>query len=144
VSRSCVVCGADLSGPGTAMPVPPGAREGEGEEWLCLDERGCDQRWAAAKRAQLPAGPRGEMLNEVLSALLDSATSARLALPAPLTAAQFEEQWAARAGVTVESLHSWGRWAERCDCGEPGCEGWSMGHQWEDAIVINELRGGGR
>jgi hypothetical protein len=127
------------------MPVPPEARGEDGaEEWLCTDERGCDQRWGDQQRAQLPDGPRGELLADLLSALLDATTPARLALPAPLTAAQFEERYAAEAGVTVEFLHWWGRYAERCDCGDPGCEGWSMGHQWEDAIVINELRGGGR
>jgi hypothetical protein len=28
----------------------------------------------------------------------------------------------------------------RCWCGEPGCEGWAMGRQWEDAIVEDQMR----
>jgi hypothetical protein len=45
-----------------------------------------------------------------------------------MTAEEFEAAWAARAGVTVEFLHRHGLYAERCECGEPGCEGWAMGH----------------
>lgn len=54
---------------------------------------------------------------------------------------QFEAAYAARSGVTVEFLHQHGRWAEPCDCGTETCEGWAMGHQWEDALFENELRG---
>lgn len=52
-----------------------------------------------------------------------------------MTAEEFEAAYAARSGVTVTWLHQHGRWAERCDCGEPECEGWAMGHQWEDALT---------
>jgi len=48
---------------------------------------------------------------------------------------QFEKRYAKRSGVSVEFLHSWGRFAERCRCEEDHCEGWTMGHQWEDALV---------
>lgn len=57
-----------------------------------------------------------------------------------MNAAEFEAAYAERSGVTVEQLHAWGRYAEPCDCGEPGCEGWAMGHQQEDAIVEDEFR----
>lgn len=39
---------------------------------------------------------------------------------------EFESAYAARSKVTVEWLHSIGRWAMPCDCGEPDCEGWQM------------------
>lgn len=57
-----------------------------------------------------------------------------------MTEAEFEAGYAARSGVSVEWLHKRGRFAEPCDCGEPYCEGWAMGNQWEDAIAENELR----
>jgi transposase InsO family protein len=57
------------------------------------------------------------------------------------TAEEFEAQYAAASDVTVAQLHAWGRYAERCDCGERYCTGWAMGHQWEDAIVEDQLRG---
>ena len=58
--------------------------------------------------------------------------------------AAFEVRYAARSGVTVEELHQWGRYAEPCDCGDPGCEGFQMGHQWEDAIVEDRMRAASR
>jgi hypothetical protein len=57
-----------------------------------------------------------------------------------MTAEEFEEAYAARSGVTVEFLHRHGRYAEPCDCGEDACGGWAMGHQWEDAIIEDQLR----
>lgn len=54
-----------------------------------------------------------------------------------MTKDEFEAAYAGRAGVTPEVLHLWKRWAEPCDCGDEGCEGWAMGHQWEEAIVEN-------
>lgn len=57
-----------------------------------------------------------------------------------LTAEEFEAGYAARSGLTVAELHRLGRYAEPCDCGEPYCRGWKMGHPWEDAIVEDELR----
>ena len=57
-----------------------------------------------------------------------------------MTCDEFEALYAQRSGVTVEQLHAWGRFAEPCDCGNPICEGWAMGHQWEDAIVEYEAR----
>lgn len=55
-----------------------------------------------------------------------------------MTADEFEAAYAARSGVTVPFLHDWGRYADRCDCGDERCEGWQMGHQMEDAIFENE------
>ena len=58
-----------------------------------------------------------------------------------MTAAEFEAQIARTTGVTVEWLHLGMRPVrEPCDCGEPCCEGWQMGHQHEDAILENQLR----
>jgi hypothetical protein len=53
---------------------------------------------------------------------------------------RFEAEYAERAGVTVEWLHRWGRWAEPCHCAGEYCEGWAMGHQHEDALFENEMR----
>jgi hypothetical protein len=50
-----------------------------------------------------------------------------------MTAAEFEAAYADRSGLTVDQLHDWGRFAEPCDCGDPLCEGWAMGHQWVEA-----------
>ncbi len=67
-----------------------------------------------------------------------------------MTAEEFEAAYAARSGVTVAFLHEHGRYAEPCDCanpcdcGEGGCEGWEMGHPWEDAIIEDQLRAAGR
>jgi hypothetical protein len=60
---------------------------------------------------------------------------------APGRAAEFEATYAARSGVTVDQLHAWGRYAEPCACGGDDCEGWAMGHQLEDAIAEDRLRG---
>jgi hypothetical protein len=57
-----------------------------------------------------------------------------------VSAEEFEAGYAARSGVTVDWLHGQGLYAERCDCGEDGCEGWAMGHQWEDAIFEDAQR----
>jgi hypothetical protein len=57
-----------------------------------------------------------------------------------MSAEVFEILYAQRSGVTVAWLHAHGRYAEPCDCGEDGCEGWAMGYQWEDAIVEDSLR----
>jgi hypothetical protein len=40
------------------------------------------------------------------------------------TAEQFEVEYAARSGLTVERLRELGRIVAPCDCGEKGCEGW--------------------
>jgi hypothetical protein len=58
----------------------------------------------------------------------------------PSSIEEFERQYAERAGVTVEYLHSIGRYGETCACGAKECEGFAMGHQWEDAIVENSYR----
>jgi hypothetical protein len=40
----------------------------------------------------------------------------------------FEAEYAASSGVTVEQLHTYGRYAEPCDCGDGAyCRGWKMG-----------------
>ncbi len=59
-----------------------------------------------------------------------------------LTAEQFEAAYAARSKVSVEFLHRWGRFAERCheDCDYEDCDGWVMGFQWEDAIFEDRMR----
>jgi hypothetical protein len=57
-----------------------------------------------------------------------------------VTAAEFEEAYARRSGTTVAELHRLGRWAEPCDCGDDGCEGWIMGHQHEDALYEDQDR----
>lgn len=51
---------------------------------------------------------------------------------------EFERQYAENSGLTVEALHSWGRYVEPCSCGDESCPGWAMGHQWEDALVEDE------
>ena len=38
--------------------------------------------------------------------------------------------------MTVDQLHALGFYAEPCDCGEDGCEGWEM--DWEDRHAIIE------
>ncbi len=58
-----------------------------------------------------------------------------------LTAAEFERGYAERSGLSVERLHQLGFYAEPCECGDSICEGWAMGHQWEDALVENIVRG---
>jgi hypothetical protein len=57
-----------------------------------------------------------------------------------MTGDEFEAAYADRSGMSVSQLHSLGLYAERCDCGEPDCRGWAMGHQQEDAIVENARR----
>lgn len=44
----------------------------------------------------------------------------------PLTAEEFERQYAERSGVTVEALRGppWNRVVRPCDCGEDVCQGW--------------------
>ncbi len=59
-----------------------------------------------------------------------------------MTDDEFEAGYAERSGVTVEWLHQQGRYAEPCDCGDSECNGWGMGHQHEDALFVNEQRGG--
>lgn len=49
-------------------------------------------------------------------------------------------QYAERSDVAVEVLAQYGRFPEPCDCDAPECDGWQMGHQWEDAIVMDALR----
>lgn len=41
----------------------------------------------------------------------------------PLTAEQFEREYAERSGVTVEWLRQY-RTVLPCRCGEDGCQGW--------------------
>jgi len=59
-----------------------------------------------------------------------------------MSGAEFEAAYAERSGVTVEWLHQQGRYAEPCDCGDDFCEGWAMGHPWEDAIIEDQMRAG--
>lgn len=60
-----------------------------------------------------------------------------------MTREQFETDYARRSGLTVEQLHGWGRFPERCDCRAEYCHGWRMGYQWEDAILEDRERSGG-
>lgn len=43
-----------------------------------------------------------------------------------MTWEEFESSYAARSGITVAELHSLGRRAVPCDCGDDMCEGWAM------------------
>jgi hypothetical protein len=52
----------------------------------------------------------------------------------------FAAAYAERSGVTVEFLREWGRFPEPCHCHDDLCDGWAMGHQWEDAIVAEAMR----
>lgn len=63
--------------------------------------------------------------------------------PTPRGLLEFEQAYAARSGTTVEALHAWGRFGELCKCGDAGCEGFRMGHQWEDAIIEDSARAAG-
>lgn len=66
--------------------------------------------------------------------------SDELNLAMVLRASEFERRYAERSGVTVEQLHSWGRFPEPCHCQGHMCTGWQMGHQWEDAIIDDCVR----
>jgi hypothetical protein len=81
-ARRCLVCRAVLP-PGYAAPLlDPEAKTGPGPEWLCLDERGCDVRWAARARARLrhvPVGPARLLLRRVL----DMSAPERIPIGAP-------------------------------------------------------------
>lgn len=46
-----------------------------------------------------------------------------------MTGDEFEQQYAARSGVTIQWLHDNHLHAMPCDCGETVCEGWAM--DWE-------------
>jgi hypothetical protein len=52
-----------------------------------------------------------------------------------MTSEEFEAGYAERSGFSVEQLRSSGLYVERCDCGDPICEGWAMGHTQRDAII---------
>lgn len=41
-----------------------------------------------------------------------------------MTAEEFEQQYAARTGITVQQLRELGRIVAPCHCGEDMCEGW--------------------
>ncbi|HEY1896730.1 MAG TPA: hypothetical protein VGG62_10680 [Terracidiphilus sp.] len=41
-----------------------------------------------------------------------------------MTAEEFERQYAARSGLTVEQLREAGRIVAPCDCGWEHCQGW--------------------
>ena len=45
-----------------------------------------------------------------------------------MTKDEFEEGYAKRSGVTIETLHGMGLFAAPCDCGEEECRGWQMAH----------------
>ena len=42
----------------------------------------------------------------------------------PISAEDFERQYAERSGITVEHLRELGRVVRPCDCGEENCRGW--------------------
>lgn len=43
-----------------------------------------------------------------------------------MTRDEFEAGYAARSGISLETLHALGMHGERCGCGEDGCPGWQM------------------
>lgn len=90
----------------------------------------------AAHRGRLPRSAPALLLAAHRPRLAQDPPSLAIARPGPaaVTAEEFEAAYAARSGVTVEFLHSAGRYAELCSCGEDGCEGWAIGHQQEDAL----------
>ena len=45
---------------------------------------------------------------------------------AALTREEFEQQYAARSGVTIEELRRLGCHAEPCACADESCRGWQM------------------
>jgi hypothetical protein len=55
-------------------------------------------------------------------------------------AAEFEGWYADWSGVTVAELHRLGRYATPCHCAGPGCEGWRMGHQHDEALAEDAAR----
>jgi hypothetical protein len=57
-----------------------------------------------------------------------------------MTREEFEQAYAQRSGVTVEYLHQHGRYAAPCRCGGTGCDGWALGHPWEEAIIEDRQR----
>jgi hypothetical protein len=57
-----------------------------------------------------------------------------------VNAEEFESAYAERANTTVDRLHRLGRFAQPCLCDYPACPGWSMGHQWEEAIHLDYHR----
>ena len=42
----------------------------------------------------------------------------------PVTAEQFEREYAERSGSTVEEMRACGRVVRPCNCGDEICEGW--------------------
>jgi hypothetical protein len=54
-----------------------------------------------------------------------------------MTADEFEAAYAARSGVTIESLHKYGKRARPCRCEAPECEGWQMisDRLWADPFI---------
>jgi hypothetical protein len=54
-----------------------------------------------------------------------------------IEASVFEADYAKALETSVHDLHGWGRFAEPCkSCDFTGCNGWKMGHQWEEAIKM--------
>jgi hypothetical protein len=51
----------------------------------------------------------------------------------PVTQDEFEREWSAGSGRTIEEVRAEGFSAERCppDCGYEGCQGWRMVHDVE-------------
>lgn len=58
-----------------------------------------------------------------------------------MTADAFEQQYAARSGISVEQLRALGRIVRPCHCDGDGCEGWQSvsrataednDHEWPD------------
>jgi hypothetical protein len=42
---------------------------------------------------------------------------------------EFEKQYAARSGITVEELRELGLVVLPCDCGAENCQGWAVVHR---------------
>jgi hypothetical protein len=59
---------------------------------------------------------------------------------AALTREQFEVRYVANSNLTIAHFRAWGRYVEPCDCGDEICDGWQMGHQYDDARVEDAMR----
>jgi hypothetical protein len=80
--RICSLCGADLSGPGTADPVidPEARNECIANPWTCLDARACDIRFRQSM-FEAAANMRGPV-GWVMEAMARQLAPERLAISA--------------------------------------------------------------
>jgi hypothetical protein len=57
----------------------------------------------------------------------------------PLSAEQFEREYARRSGLSVQKLRECGRVVRSCDCGAIGCFGWQSVSR-DHAAEIDDLQ----